>query len=362
MEVKNNSDSFSYSGISMFESCPKAYEYRYIEQLPEAFSTIEGHMGTSVHSALEWLYREKAAGNVPELIALIEQYKEFFWNSGGLEKAKVIKADTNAGVYFDQGKKYLIYYFERVFPGDHSTVVLLEHKFEFRLNAVLKYRGIIDRISKGEDGILQITDYKTGKTSAPLENLQLPSYALFVFENNIDSEIRLCIEDLREERTLTNTLRRSDTGRIRGELLRRISVIRETGVFEARPSLLCHWCGYNHICPHVPDNICIAEGFRSNPCNTSNPGALLGACPQCGGELRERSGKFGRFMGCSNYPHCRYSYNLDGNGQERKVSPQTEGEKICPECGGLLKERSGRYGKFWGCLNYPQCRFTRPVS
>lgn len=31
---------------------------------------------------------------------------------------------------------------------------------------------------------------------------------------------------------------------------------------------------------------------------------------------------------------------------------------ICPECGGRLRERSGQYGKFMGCSNYPTCRYT----
>ena len=30
-------------------------------------------------------------------------------------------------------------------------------------------------------------------------------------------------------------------------------------------------------------------------------------CPECGGRLRERSGQYGRFMGCNNYPTCRYN-------------------------------------------------------
>jgi hypothetical protein len=33
---------------------------------------------------------------------------------------------------------------------------------------------------------------------------------------------------------------------------------------------------------------------------------------------------------------------------------------ICPQCNGELKLRNGRYGKFYGCSNYPQCRFTMP--
>lgn len=33
-------------------------------------------------------------------------------------------------------------------------------------------------------------------------------------------------------------------------------------------------------------------------------------------------------------------------------------EKICPRCGGILVERNGKYGMFFGCSNYPKCRFT----
>lgn len=40
----------------------------------------------------------------------------------------------------------------------------------------------------------------------------------------------------------------------------------------------------------------------------------------------------------------------------RKADPS-----ICPKCGGMLKKRNGPYGAFWGCGNYPKCKFTRPV-
>jgi len=34
---------------------------------------------------------------------------------------------------------------------------------------------------------------------------------------------------------------------------------------------------------------------------------------------------------------------------------------VCPRCGGNLRERNGRYGPFLGCSNYPRCRFTRDL-
>lgn len=33
--------------------------------------------------------------------------------------------------------------------------------------------------------------------------------------------------------------------------------------------------------------------------------------------------------------------------------------RICPKCGELLVQRSGKYGRFWGCSGFPKCKYTR---
>lgn len=38
-----------------------------------------------------------------------------------------------------------------------------------------------------------------------------------------------------------------------------------------------------------------------------------------------------------------------------KVSPESNQEKVCPECGKAMKIRKGKYGLFWGCTGYPEC-------
>lgn len=42
---------------------------------------------------------------------------------------------------------------------------------------------------------------------------------------------------------------------------------------------------------------------------------------------------------------------------EKKVNA-TINSGICPKCGGHLVKHKGRYGSFWGCSNYPKCKFT----
>jgi DNA topoisomerase I len=71
-------------------------------------------------------------------------------------------------------------------------------------------------------------------------------------------------------------------------------------------------------------------------------------CPQCGGDLVIKAGRYGRFVGCNNYPVCKYTAPL----VSRIGVP-------CPKDGGEIVERRTRKGRlFFGCANYPTCDFT----
>jgi len=85
------------------------------------------------------------------------------------------------------------------------------------------------------------------------------------------------------------------------------------------------------------------------------------SCPQCPqegrapGHLVIKLGRYGKFIGCSNWPDCSYIRNLDG--QERK-EPEVL-EETCPECGKPLAKKWGRFGPFIGCTGYPECRYIK---
>ena len=88
-------------------------------------------------------------------------------------------------------------------------------------------------------------------------------------------------------------------------------------------------------------------------------------CPQCGGELVKRKGRYGEFIACSNFPKCKYSRNIasqanDAGAQTTEPKAKKELVKLdvpCPKCGGVIVERFSRRGKFYGCANYPKCDF-----
>ncbi|WP_096016261.1 type I DNA topoisomerase [Campylobacter lanienae] len=79
-------------------------------------------------------------------------------------------------------------------------------------------------------------------------------------------------------------------------------------------------------------------------------------CPDCGGELVKRKGRFGEFIACLNFPKCKYTKNLANSNKFEKKEPSKIGIQ-CPDCGGELVERVGKKGKFYGCANYPKCNF-----
>ncbi|SFD34063.1 DNA topoisomerase-1 [Thiohalospira halophila DSM 15071] len=85
------------------------------------------------------------------------------------------------------------------------------------------------------------------------------------------------------------------------------------------------------------------------------------ACPECGKPLVKRLGRRGAFIGCTGYPECRYTRNVDEDPNAPREPEKVEG-RSCPECGGDLIIRQGRYGKFIGCNNYPECRHVEPLE
>jgi DNA topoisomerase-1 len=84
------------------------------------------------------------------------------------------------------------------------------------------------------------------------------------------------------------------------------------------------------------------------------------ACPKCGQALSIRLGKRGRFIGCTAYPECDFTQNLDTQAGERE-SDVVE-DRSCPDCAKPLHIKIGRYGRFIGCSGYPDCKYIEPIE
>ncbi|MCU0685654.1 MAG: type I DNA topoisomerase [Polyangiaceae bacterium] len=87
------------------------------------------------------------------------------------------------------------------------------------------------------------------------------------------------------------------------------------------------------------------------------------ACEVCNqGTMFKRWSKNGWFLGCSNYPKCKNTRNLDANGEATEPQQARETNITCDKCKeAKLVLKKGRFGDFLGCARYPKCDFTRPV-
>ncbi|KZE34850.1 type I DNA topoisomerase [Crenobacter luteus] len=87
------------------------------------------------------------------------------------------------------------------------------------------------------------------------------------------------------------------------------------------------------------------------------------ACPKCSKPLQIKFGKRGRFIACTGYPDCDYTRNIGETAESAAADEPTVVEgRSCPECGGELHIKKGRYGKFIGCANYPKCKHIEPLE
>ena len=93
-------------------------------------------------------------------------------------------------------------------------------------------------------------------------------------------------------------------------------------------------------------------------------------CEKCGSKMVIKTGRYGRFAACPNYPKCKNTKPLadaGGNPSDKDaaeadsgaVKKQTIADFKCEKCGGDMVLRNGKYGSFYACANYPACKFTK---
>lgn len=90
------------------------------------------------------------------------------------------------------------------------------------------------------------------------------------------------------------------------------------------------------------------------------------ACPICKEKLHIKVGKNGHFLTCSTYPKCTYSsnYSRDEKGNIQSIAPLPDevSDEVCEKCGKPMLKKDGKYGAFFACSGYPDCKNTRSLN
>ncbi|MDQ6758876.1 MAG: type I DNA topoisomerase [Acidobacteriota bacterium] len=78
-------------------------------------------------------------------------------------------------------------------------------------------------------------------------------------------------------------------------------------------------------------------------------------CENCGRPMVLKKGRFGQFYACSGYPDCKTTKQLGG----AQKKPDVPLEEKCPKCDNNLVKKFGRFGEFTACGNYPTCKYVK---
>jgi DNA topoisomerase-1 len=79
-------------------------------------------------------------------------------------------------------------------------------------------------------------------------------------------------------------------------------------------------------------------------------------CENCGRPMVLKKGRFGQFFACTGYPDCKTTRPVGSNEQRKADVPLDED---CPQCGSKLVMKYGRFGEFTACSNYPTCKYIK---
>lgn len=81
-------------------------------------------------------------------------------------------------------------------------------------------------------------------------------------------------------------------------------------------------------------------------------------CELCGREMALKKGRFGSFYGCTGYPECKNIRKI-AKGESKAAAPSVRLDETCPKDGAHLVLRNGRFGEFTSCSNYPKCDYVK---
>ena len=245
--------SYSHSKLAAYQQCRQKYKFRYVDDIPSPIRSIELHLGTTVHSALEQLYAGARQGDTissDEFLAFYQQK----WDEGFSAELRIVRSGTTAQTYLDMGRQMLTNYYRSFQPFTQSTTLELEEKFLFPLSENHDIRGIIDRLARNADGSLEIHDYKTSRrlpNSAQVSSdVQLALYEIAIRHRWPDTgNISLIWHYLAFDKEIKITKTPQQLETVKQNALGLIQRIEAATSFPVNITPLCDWCEYKVICP-----------------------------------------------------------------------------------------------------------------
>jgi putative RecB family exonuclease len=267
----------SHTSLELFERCALAYRMRYVDRLADRLGdTVEQHAGKSVHATLEWLHRRVDQGMLPLWEEILADFHRRF-DGGWSDDIRMVRPDRTRDGYRAVGERCLRNYFENNTPFEGGSLVGTEWDFRFPISSGGPFvTGRIDRLTRIAAGHLEVHDYKTGSFVPPREQVersrQAGLYALAVksaLPEVAAGRLDLVWHFLSSGIVMRFDMRPALLERIRRDTALLISRVEAASRFEPRPSKLCDWCEYGHVCPEFgyreKVRACVDSGSAPEP-------------------------------------------------------------------------------------------------
>jgi len=245
---------YSHSRLASFDNCPRAFRYRYVDQITVEVESIEAFMGKLVHAVVEKLNLVTATGQVPSLASVLRRY-EIMWDEGyDPGRVRVVRQGTEPDLYRAIGARCTENFYRRHYPFDLDESVGIEEQVRVALDPAGHYqlRGVIDRLVRTRAGGIEIHDYKTGQRVPSQANLdrdrQLALYQLAVRERFPDEPVSLVWHYLASDRVRTSERTPQQLETLRQETIERIETAERETEYAPKTGPLCRWCEYNDRC------------------------------------------------------------------------------------------------------------------
>ncbi len=234
----------SFTKLSLFEFCPTAYRYRYVERVPTPF-VPRIVVGAIVHAVLHRLFeRIRSRERVDKTV--LDQMHADYW-------AQAPRLDRERFPDIWSGGQALLDGYWRANHQDLGRPMLLESRFRFRPDpeAGFSIEGVIDRVDETPSGAAVI-DYKSGRRPERLPDrlrAQLHTYALGVEQVHQRRVERLDAYFLADNADISI----APDPDYSAALLDRYATTAERvveGEFTATPGPHCDWCDFRDRCPY----------------------------------------------------------------------------------------------------------------
>ncbi|MFQ5897858.1 MAG: RecB family exonuclease [Candidatus Methylomirabilia bacterium] len=248
---------YSYSRLSVYETCPRQYKFQYVDrvEVPEEEEAVQLVLGSRVHEALEYLYRDLMRGRLRTLDEILEFYRQE-WEEQWPARVRFPNPDDDPETYRIAGERYLTEYYQRYHPFDRERTLAVERRLMFPLDDEGKVRiaGHIDRLAISPQEVWEIRDYKTDqylRTQGQLdEDRQLALYQIGVRHAWPQAEqIELVWHFLAHGAELRSRRTPEQLEGLRRDVLRQVRTIESDQEHRTVVGGHCDWCPYRPICP-----------------------------------------------------------------------------------------------------------------